>query len=227
MPAKSRVIETLSLRFERIAWHRLSKGGFAQPLILLILLAILVLVILNSDSLQKWFSNVQSPKSDVENVLPEWKTYENKTYGFSVKYPSEWFIREYEDYAANFQTTDPKVKEATPGAILIKFSALKEKVDQNEFEKIYNLQAGKEILEPLDVKSVVTKIKNLEIGGSRGVEYTIDRHFSALEGPKTEYQHVFAILKDGVVLKLLSYAKTKDEQKFNAIHQKMIDSLTF
>ncbi|MEX2028384.1 MAG: PsbP-related protein [Candidatus Curtissbacteria bacterium] len=204
-----------------------AKKGFAQPLALLILLVVLGVIVFNRNSFQGWLSTLQSPKADIERVLPEWKSYENKTYNFSVKYPNEWFVRQFGDYAANFQVTDPERGEATAGAIQVKLSVLKEKVDQNEFEKIYNLGAGKEILEPLDVRSTITKIKNMEIDTKRGVEYVINRHFSALEGPKGQYTHVFAVAKDGVVLKFFSSADTKEEQKFGSTLQKMIDSLKF
>lgn len=233
MPAQSRVIETLSLRSERTAWHCISKGGFAQPLVVFILLVILAVVLFNFKNITNRLTSLTPPPPDYQNVLPEWNTYQNRTYRFYIKYPDTWFVRTFGDYAANFQVTNPKLGEATPGAIRVKFSALTERADQDEFEKIVKSDPKVGIYEPLDVQSIITKVKNFEVNKNkqsfstnRGVEYTVNRRFSALEGPRGQFTHVYSLSKNGVVLKFFSSADTlEEEQKFDAIFQKMITTL--
>lgn len=155
-----------------------------------------------------------------------WKKYENKTYKFSIRYPKDWFVKEYQDYAANFYDTDPK--EATPGATKVRFLKAQEKQDLSEFEKIQKTESGKEIREPLDVKSTITKIRNLDISDYSAVEYEINRHFTALEGPTTEYHHMYEIKKEDIILEFTSNATTKEEQqKVDEIFKKIISSLKF
>ena len=200
------------------------KNGFA-PIVVLLTIAVIVAGFL---VLQKGIKNqnqVQPPQaSPSPDPYPGWKTYKNSTYSFTIRYPKKWFIKQYGDYAANFLDQDPK--EATPGAIKVRYSALTEKTDTSEFEKIYKTDPSVNIREPLDVKSIITKVKNLEIGKLPAVDYTINRNFSALEGPKTEYSHVYEIKKDNAVLKFIASDETRDlEQKVDPTFQQMINSL--
>lgn len=64
----------------------------------IILLAVLVLVILKTVQSQK---NIQTKTTEIEYKNPktesgqeysEWKIYENKKYGYSLKYPADWNI---------------------------------------------------------------------------------------------------------------------------------------
>ncbi|MDO8487370.1 MAG: hypothetical protein Q7S45_03695 [Candidatus Curtissbacteria bacterium] len=218
MSAKSRVIETLSL----------SKGGFAQPAVVLILLGIFAAAFFNFKNITKWVASLAPPPPVYQNTIPQWQVYKNQTHEFSIEYPNGWFVRSYGDYAANFQTTDLKLGEATPGAIRVKFAALKENVDQAEFEKIYKIGVGVDIYEPLDVKSIIAKVKNLMFGQYRGVEYVVNRSFSALEGPRGQFTHFYSVNKNGVILQFFSAADTKDaHQKSDAIFRKMIATLRF
>lgn len=203
-----------------------AKKGFAQPLIILILLAVLAVVTLNFKTISNWATRFNPPPTPYVNTIPQWKVYKNSTYKFSVEYPNTWFVRTYGDYAANFQTTDPKLGEATPGAIRVKFSALTENADKNEFERIS--KSNTDIYEPLDVKSIITKVKNFEVNGNRAVEYVVNRSFSALEGPRGEFTHVFSVNTKPAVLKFFTSADNKvDEQKFDAIFERIITTLKF
>lgn len=157
-----------------------------------------------------------------------WKIYENKKYKFTIKYPTYWYVHEFSDLAANFQETDSKVREATPAAIKVRFSAQSDTFALKEFEKIAKAQEDEKIREPLDVVSIITKVRNFEIGASIAVEYTTDRTFTALEGPPKEYRHTYAIAKDEAILKFIASANTREElQIYEKLFQMMIESLKF
>ena len=211
------------------AWPA-GRQGFALPLILIVLASIFVSEVVyfrfKNKGPNQTASVVSSPASP--DAYSGWKTYRNSTHGFSVRYPKEWFIKSYQDYAADFLATDLQNQEASPGAVKVRYLHLTEKVDLDEFEKIQKSEAGKDIYEPLDVKSVINKVRNLEMGGNPTIEFYINRKFSALEGPKTEFSHVYEIKKDEAILKFFSYALDKDShQKVDPIFQKMISSLKF
>ena len=211
------------------AWPA-GRQGFALPLILIVLASIFVSEVVyfrfKNKGPNQTASVVSSPASP--DAYSGWKTYRNSTHGFSIRYPKEWFIKSYQDYAADFLATDPQNREASPGAIKVRYLHLTEKVDLDEFEKIQKSEAGKDIYEPLDVKSVINKVRNLEMRGNPTVEFYINRQFSALEGPKTEFSHVYEIKKDEAILKFFSYALDKDSHlRTDPIFQKMISSLKF
>ena len=194
-----------------------------MPIVVLLIVSVLAIGFVIKKNL-KW----QSPEVSEQFIDPyaSLKSYQNSTYGFTIKYPKNWFIKKYQDYAVDFYSQDPK--EATPGAIKVRFSALSEKADINEFEKIEKLEANHEIREPLDVKSIITKIKNLEIAANPAVEFEINRNFSALEGPRTEYSHVYEIKKGEAILKFISSDETKDKQQgVDRIFERMMSSIKF
>ncbi len=100
--------------------------------------------------------------------------------------------------------------------------------DIKEFEKIQKLAQNEQYREVLDVQSTVAKVEDLKVGDYPAVLFTIDRKFSALEGPRGEYSQVYEINKIGVVLRFISSAGTKEEeQTFDEIFQKIISSITF
>lgn len=172
------------------------------------------------------------PKPVAESPSPDpytgWKTYKNPTYEFAIRFPKEWYVRQYEDYAATFLLTDPQIREASVSSIRVRFNVQSEPVDLATFEKIYDLNPGESLNEQLDVRSKITKVRNFELNGHRAVEYTIDRTFTALEGPKTEYSHIYEIEKDNSILKFLSSATTREEQlRGDGIFQKMLTSFNF
>ncbi len=203
------------------------RKGFAAPLVIVILALVFGVLVFNYIRAQK-----AQREAEVKHELIShdpyytWKTYSNSALGFSIRYPKEWFVREYGDYAANFSVVEPK--EATAGAIIVRFNKLSEKIDLQTFDRIYGLKPEATMYEPLDVRSVITKIRNFDVSQNRGVEYSVDRIFSALEGPKTEYSHAYEIAKGGNVLKFISSAQDKDnEQQTDGIFQQMIASLKF
>ena len=202
------------------------KKGFAQVAILLIVLAVSAGALIYQVKNQKPAPDVPSTSTVIQDPYRTWKTYKNKTYGFTIRYPKQWFVKEYQDYAASFYNADPK--EATPGAKKVSFLKTQETQDLAEFEKIRKAEINKEIWEPLDVKSIITKIRNLEIGNNPAVEYQINRNFSALEGPRGEHRHIYEINKDGTVIRFLTTAQTESEYKiFDPIFEKMISSIKF
>ncbi len=205
-----------------------AQKGFAQPLVVFILLGVLAVVILNFKNITNRFTFLAPPPPPYKSTVPEWKIYKNSTYKFNIQYPNQWYVRTFGDYAANFQITDPKLGEATPGAIRVKFSALTEPADKNEFERIARTDPKVDIYEPLDVQSIITKVKSFEVNKNKAIEYVINRSFSALEGPRGEFTHVYSVSTNSAVLKFFSNAGSRDEeQKFDAIFQKMITTLSF
>lgn len=157
-----------------------------------------------------------------------WKTYENPSYKFTLKYPTHWYVQKFSDLAVNFQETDPQVAEATPAAIKVRFIAESDPLHIKEFEKIARLEVGQKIREPLDVVSIITKTGDFEIGSNKTVQYTTDRTFTALEGPPKEYRYTDAINKDGTILKFIASGNTKEElQIYEKLVQIMIQSIKF
>lgn len=155
-----------------------------------------------------------------------WQTYQNKTYGFSLRYPQNWFVREYQQYAADILDTDPK--EATPGALKARFLASDHEADLAEFEKIQKAKKGEQIREVLDAKSTITKVADLKVGNYPAIDFTRDRTFTALEGPRGEFSHIYKIRKDEVILTFQSNSETETVQKrSDPIFTKIFSSIKF
>lgn len=142
----------------------------------------------------------------------DWNTYTNKTYGFSLRFPQKWSVKQTGDYSADFYSYYPNSPEATPGAAQIRFLRLSETVDLNEFNKIYKLDEGSQFAEQLDVHSLITKNQNSTLGSFPAIDFVIDRAFSALEGPRGEFIHVYEINKEGTILKFQSRSDNKEQQ---------------
>jgi len=205
-----------------------TRQGFASVIFLLIIVGSIIAVLAYAKSINNRTDELILQPSATPDPFGNWKTYKNKTHGFSIRYPKEWFIKPYQDYAADFLATDPRNQEASPSAIKVRYLHLTEKVDLNEFEKIQKSEVEKDIYEPLDVKSVISKVRNLEMQGNPAIEFYINRQFSALEGPRGEFSHVYEIKKGDTIFKFLSYAQTKvDHQQLDPIFQQMISSLNF
>lgn len=201
--------------------------GFAQiPILLILTIALVSFLIIPRINNQTQVSSPSVILDPTPDPYSGWKTYKNSTYGFTLRFPRNWYVKEYRDYAAHFYDTDPS--EATPGAIKVKFLKSQENVDTAEFEKIAKINPGQEIREPLDVKSTITKIRNLKIGDYEAVEYGINRNFTAPEGPRTEYRHIYEINKDNTILEFISTAETKEAQQiFDPLFGQMISSIKF
>lgn len=163
------------------------------------------------------------------DAYPGWKTYTNTKDNFTIRYPSEWYLREVGSFAADFLSTDPQKSEASPSAVKVRFLRSNEKADLKEFEKIYKLDNNQRILEALDVRSYLTKNKNLEIDGVSGVDFQIERTFSAPEGPPKEFTRVFEFNIDETILKFSTGSPVIEEQyKKNELKlEKIISSIHF
>lgn len=203
------------------------RGSAPIPILLILTIAVLGFFIIPKIITNQ--NKITSPSAILNSTpdpYPGWKTYKNSTLSFTIRYPRNWFVKEYQDYAAHFYDTEPN--EATPGAIKVKFLSSQEKVDIAEFEKIAKLNPGQEIREPLDVKSIITKTSNLKVGDYQGIEYDINRNFTAPQGPRTEYRHIYEIKKDETILEFISTDQTKEAQQiFDPIFQQIISSIKF
>lgn len=75
----------------------------------------------------------------------------------------------------------------------------------------------------------LTKNKNLEMDGVRGVDFQIERTFSAPEGPPKEFTRVFEFNIDETVLKFSTGSPIVEEQyKINELKlEKIISSINF
>lgn len=190
-----------------------ARQGFIIPIIFLgsiVIIFTLVLLTIKTNFSQKDTSLQDSPKTEVD-PLPGWKTYSNKINGFTIRYPKQWYVREYESYAANFTSTGPSLKEATSQAVKVRFSQEAENIDLAEFEKIYKLKPQAQILEPLDVKSVITKNKNFDVNGLSAVDFLIERSFSAPVGPRREFTHVYEVKKEKAILRFSTSSSSLEE----------------
>lgn len=205
------------------------RRGFA-PIPILLILTVTFVGFFVAPKIINNQSQIANP-SAILNSTPDpygnWKTYKNSKQGFAIRYPKNLFIKEHVTDAVDF-INDPNVQEATPAAIKVRYSSLTDTVDLKEFEKIQKADPAAEIREPLDVKSIITKIHNLKIGDYDAIEYAINRNFTALEGPKTEYRLIYEIKKDNTILEFISTEETKETQQiFDPTFQQMISSIKF
>lgn len=199
--------------------------GFVTLAVLLLLVAAAFIggkIYLDTKSKAITYQSQASP-----GPFDNWKTYSNKTYGFSIRYPKEWYIKEHSDYAADFWLSNPSSKEGSPAAIAVRFSKLDDIADFKDFQKVYDLMDNETSRQTLDVKSIITKIRNFEVQGQRAIEYKIDRTFTALQGPKGEYRHIFEIEKGEVILSFLATATTREELRWDGLFQQIISSIKF
>lgn len=201
------------------------KRGFTTLAILFLLLAASVAIFAYAKF--GYQSILTSPTTEPSpDPYGSWKIYQNKTYGFSLRYPEKWFVRQYQDYAADILDTDPK--EATPGAVKARFLASDQEADLAEFEKLKKAKVGEAIREVLDAKSTITKVADLKIGNYPAIDFTRDRIFTALEGPRGEYSHIYKIRKEDSILTFQSNAETEAMQKrFDPIITKIFSSIKF
>lgn len=204
------------------------QGFIAIAVLILLLAAIAIYFIARTKNSSGSLSTPQVSQSPTVNPFKDWKTYRNTNQNFTLMYPPGLYLKEYPVDAVDFLAADPASGEATPGAIKIRYSSQTDKADVKNFEKIYNSNVGEDIREPLDVKSIITKLRVFQAGAYPAVEYVIDRHFSALEGPKGEYSYVYGINKNGVTLKFISNANSQQEgQLVEEVFWQIISSLQF
>lgn len=201
------------------------KRGFATLAVLFLLLTASVAIFAYVKF--GYQSVLTSPAAEPSpDPFGSWKTYQNKTYGFSLRYPEKWFIREYQQYALDILDTDPQ--EATSGAVKARFLASDHEADLAEFAKLTKIKAGESIREVLDTKSIITKTADLKVGNFPAVDFVRDRTFTALEGPKGEYSHIYKIRKDDIILTFQSNAQTETLQKrFDPLIAKIFSSIKF
>lgn len=208
-----------------------SHKGFIIPIVIIGSLAIIFT--LGALSFTANFSqkakNQQISQNTEIDRFPGWKTFKDKSSGLTIRYPSQWYVREYGDFAADFVEDELKDQEASPSAVKVRFSKSRESADIREFEKIRKLKDKHLILEPLDVRSELTKNKNFKVAGFDAIDFQIERNFSAPVGPRKEFSRIYEINREDTVLKFSAYAQTLDEQiSFNdATFSLMISSLNF
>lgn len=208
-----------------------ARQGFIVPILLIgIITIIFTLGFLSfNTSFSQKDKNLQNLQIVETDQFPGWKTFRNKNPQFTIRYPQQWHMKEYGDYAADFIAVGPKEEEASPSAIKVRFSKSTEPADLKEFDKIYKLKDDQKILEPLDVRSELTKIKNFKVGSWDAIDFQIERNFSAPIGPRKEFSRVYEINREEVILKFSTHTQSQEELiKFNdTILSKMISSIYF
>lgn len=205
--------------------------GFILPALLIgsfIIIFTLGFLSLNANFSQKG-KNLQISQKTETDQFPGWKTYKNKSNEFTIRYPKQWSVVEYGDFAADFVDVSLKDGEASPSAIKIRYSKSAEIADIREFEKIHKLKNNQSILEPLDVKSLLTKNKNFKIGSHEAIEFQIERNFSAPQGPRKEFSQIYEVMKEKTIFKFSSHASQQEELVAftNTIFSKIISSFIF
>lgn len=208
-----------------------AQKGYILPIVIVV--STLIIFTLGALSFTANFSQKEKNRQIFQNTeidrFPGWKTYENPGHEFTIRYPKQWFVVEYGDYAADFTAADPAKKEASPAAVQIRFLRSGEAADIREFHMIRKLKENQTILEPLDVKSTLTKNKNFKIGNYEAIDFQIERNFTAPVGPAKEFTRIYEINKEGTVLKFSANAPTLEEHlRFNdTTFSLMISSLNF
>ena len=122
-------------------------------------------------------SNKEEEKIDTIDTS-DWLTYENKEYGYSVKYPRDWEMKE----ESQERTTFKKIfKEFSPqilvdGEIIIEVFSNKNKLPIRDWIR------QNEAVDENTIKS----LKEVELGGQKGLERIIN-----LELDGSEYKDIF------------------------------------
>lgn len=205
--------------------------GSAQVLVLLLLAVALIWALVFLIIKDKFldFRELRSPtNSYIIDKYYGWKTYQNEKHKFTLKYPTHWYVQEFDNLDANFQESNPTIEETTPAAIKVRFIASSAPYDEKEFANVNRAEDGAKITEPLDVVSKITKVRSFEIDNNKVLEYTTDRTFTAPQGPPKEYRHTYAIARNGTILKFIAAGNTKEElQNYGKLRQLLIESLKF
>lgn len=160
----------------------------------------------------------QSPTT-VSDETADWKTYTNTKYGYSVMYPQELYLTEF-DTGVTF--TSESYPPDNPGPLDMIQITTKADYVSSEFNALFKASSGEDVPEAhhaVDVK--VTKIKNLKFGNYNAVEFILDGTIPSASGlgrGPIGYEHKILIKKnDQEFIQLLnnsmSEGKTKAQDK--------------
>lgn len=152
--------------------------GFTLSLVLLVVLIITAIggiVYLNKSPQKPTPSSPvdtsQSPQPTPDETA-NWKTYTNKKYGFSIKYPPSLMFISNGDFNVDFYDKNSGQTNASPKDIKMRIS-----VNQNarNFDKIYAARENTIIEEEQHAKDAIfTKVRNINIDSNKAVEFTYD-----------------------------------------------------
>lgn len=171
-----------------------------------------------------------SPQSNTQ--ITAWKTFDNKTYEFTIQYPNEWYAENTNtgDYAIDFFDTDPAsltMEDNILRHIKFRFRKDSSQLILKEFEVFRNADPNTDVPEGHHGDNVTTyKVKNLFIDGFPAVEIIYDATRPAQR--ELSYAHKYYIRKDDVILIYRNHQSTKKEtENLDPLFQKFINSIDF
>jgi hypothetical protein len=144
--------------------------------------------------------------------------YTNSIYRFTVEYPQSWNIYEWRDSSVTFYNN---YTGTLTGGIWLNISVAP--YDERNFLRLYNARPGLISLDPT-TNNATTKVSNLSIQGSEGVNYTT---FEAIE-PYPEYQTHYMIRKNGYIYEITFTTLDKDVEGNNTeLFERIVGSFRF
>lgn len=79
-------MEKLREKFKTIPWRKIGWG--------LLVFGLMVLSFVGGYLAMNWYLQISKPKSRIGQEYADWKVYKNKTYGFGLRYPKDWEVKE-------------------------------------------------------------------------------------------------------------------------------------
>lgn len=79
-------IERLKEKFRSIPWRKIGWG--------LLVFGLMLLSFLGGFLLMNWYLRVSESEPSIEQKYVDWQVYKNKTYGFGLRYPNDWEVKE-------------------------------------------------------------------------------------------------------------------------------------
>lgn len=121
----------------------------------------------------------------------DWLTYENKEYGYSVKYPRDW-------------RTKIKTEDTPPSQtlVLINLSEEKEKKLDEEFQKMVEETGGTDVLPKTDFYKIWIKVIEKDLNNSNIRDWLINNYFFDDNFPAEE---ILISNKPGLLVKNLEW----------------------
>lgn len=208
-----------------------------------IIIVIIILILVGAGSYILGTKNSQPATENIIQTTPipspipttdptsNWKTYTNTKYGYSIKYPSDLFVKDFET-ATSF-TSEPYPTGEGPGPLDLIEIASKGNYVNNTFNALFKANQGEDVLEAhsaIDVQ--VTKLRNTKFGTYDAVEYIRD----GLTPPKSDlgrgpigYEHHVLIKKNDqefidLINQSMNVEKTKQR---DLIFNEMVSTLKF
>lgn len=165
-----------------------------------------------------YITGVFETQRDNYFLTKEMMNYTNTIYKFSIEYPQNWNIYERHNSSVTFYNN---YTGTTTGAIWLNISVTP--YSERDFLRLYNAHPGLVSLETT-TKDVTTKVSNITVQDTPGVNYTIFK----VKEPYPEYQTHYLLHKENYVYDIMFTTLDKDIEGNNiALFEKIAGSFRF